>query len=101
MASGNMETTTKADDADDEVLEFMDAPAIKALGLSQDRLKTAYEDGELAHLTEDEAKALFEDAYHCSSREASPRRVGALVRSALHDSVAAWDEARSRDRRAP
>jgi hypothetical protein len=82
MASGNMETTTKADDADDEVLEFMDAPAIKALGLSQDRLKTAYEDGELAHLTEDEAKALFEDAYHCEQQSGSlatsGRRAGSI-----------------------
>lgn len=52
------------DDDTDEVLEFLDAPAIKKLGLSQERLKTAYEDGELAHLTEDEAKALFADAYY-------------------------------------
>ncbi len=36
-----------------------------------------------------------------SYEEAAPKRITALVRSALHDTLASWEEARSRDRSRP
>lgn len=49
-------------DDDDEVLDFMEASQIEALGLSRDKLQAAYDDGSLGHLTIVEIGALLASA---------------------------------------